>query len=223
MANGKEHAIATRRNAIIVTVASLITVPLSGGLSLAALPGIWLSHFITPDFDLSEQHPIFMQRRVIQRLWLIGWLLWLYWYPYGKLCGHRGRSHSYPFGTLVRLVYTLWPIAWALWYFAPALLTQDTSIAWGFLITATFLTWSINDWTHLWMDTEFYKRHFRNLPHQTVPKRRYGRWGYIPTGSFCSDPLRPSYEVNFSSVKSKYTCKSKLYSLQIFCRCYPTL
>lgn len=169
MATGFQHAKATRRNLIIISTVSAGATVIYGPLPLLLIPGAWFGHLLTPDLDLSEAHPIYLQRKLIQKYRALGWVLWAFWFPYAKLCHHRGMSHSWPLGTVIRIIYTLWlPTALAMYYF-PTWFTPDVLPAWYLILAAIFLTWSIQDSTHLFMDSKFYKKHFLK---PTSQKRR---------------------------------------------------
>lgn len=143
MSTGIVHANATRKNLWGISGLAFL-----GGLTvhpafLAMIVGGILGHWITPDYDIN--HPVYTQRKLINKFWVFGWLWIAYWYPYRQLNFHRGSSHSWPLGTLIRFVYLLWlPIFLSgtylpFWLYGPA---------WS----AVFLGWSVQDLCHLWMD-----------------------------------------------------------------------
>lgn len=84
-------------------------------LPAGALAGLLLS----PDLDIERGSISNHHARKVGRLF--GFLWRWYWWPYGKLCPHRGASHWPIFGTAVRLLYCFWwlplvwlpPLAWA--------------------------------------------------------------------------------------------------------------
>lgn len=145
MSAGIVHSQATYKIAWWVTFLAIGLATFYDPIYLLLIPGVWLGHFITPDFDVD--HPVYNQRKFIQRYWLFGWLWVIYWLPYSRLISHRSfLSHSWPLGTVLRIVYLIGPpiiILINLGY-------QVKIDPLFFLIF--FLGWSIPDWNHLWKD-----------------------------------------------------------------------
>lgn len=129
----------------MVSVAAIGLAAYYGPQALAIIPGVWLGHFISPDFDVD--HPIYVQRKFIQRAWILGWIWVAYWWPYSRLIAHRSRvSHSWPLGTVIRFLYLFLPPLALLLYlgYQPVI----DPVLTGFLL----LGWSIPDLDHLHKD-----------------------------------------------------------------------
>jgi uncharacterized metal-binding protein len=82
--------------------------PAWAALPVGGLAGLLLS----PDLDVERGSIANHHARKFGRLF--GFLWRIYWWPYGKLCPHRGASHWLIFGTVVRLIYAFWwlPLVW---------------------------------------------------------------------------------------------------------------
>lgn len=145
MPNGAIHAQAANRAAAVIAVASVASAafvhPITIGIAVGGLVGC----IVDPDLDM-HQHT-----QSEQRVWrynrLLGFLWSLYWTPYDWTHPHRGKSHTWPVGTLERLLYALWlPMLASLWYANFALW-----LCWWALF---FVGLSVQDCIHLWMDGE---------------------------------------------------------------------
>lgn len=149
MSTGIVHAQATHKNMLPLTIAALVGAVTVHPAALGVIIGARLGHWVTPDFDVN--HPIYTQRRLIQKLWLVGWLWVIYWWPYRQLMSHRGRSHRWPLGTLSRFVYLLWlPVTIGL-HNLPELYIP----LFLYFCGAIFLGWTVQDWSHLRLDNFF--------------------------------------------------------------------
>ena len=144
MSNGPTHAAyANRAAAVIVTTSAVAAIayhPVMLGIAAGGLAGL----FVDPDLD----HHKHTQSE--QRVWhynhLLGFLWSLYWAPYDWTHPHRGKSHTWPKGTLERLLYALWlPMALSLWYSTGVLL-------WACWWALVFVGLSLQDGLHLWLD-----------------------------------------------------------------------
>lgn len=145
MSSGLVHYQSTKRIGTVVSVAAIGLAAYYGPQALLLIPGVWLGHLITPDFDID--HPIYVQRKFIQRTWILGWLWVWYWLPYSRLVSHRSRiSHSWPLGTVIRFLYLFLP-PYILLLYLGFNFTVDPILV-GFLL----LGWSIPDWDHLHKD-----------------------------------------------------------------------
>lgn len=79
--------------------------------AIGALTGIILS----PDLDQDDL--TISELSIIRKAPAIGWLFYLYWFPYAKIIPHRHWSSHWPVvGTLGRILY-LTPLWYALSYF----------------------------------------------------------------------------------------------------------
>jgi len=162
LSNGKEHARSTSLNLKLLTPVALSTGYYNPLIGSGLLVGGVLGHYITPDFDVN--HPIYTQRKLIQRNSVFGWLLVIYWWPYSRLIPHRGSSHTWPIGTAIRFLYCLWlPLIYSLtkWGYPAA-------IFW----LAVFASWTLQDLTHLAKDNLLW-------PHANKPAKPH-RHGYKP-------------------------------------------
>lgn len=171
MATGKIHAQTTSRNLIyIAATATGLAVYLHSPVAFGLVIGAVIGHWITPDLDLCENHPIYIQRKLIQKAWLLGWLAYWYWYPYAKLSAHRGRSHSWPLGTAVRLLYLVFPVMILTYVYTLDLTWLST---WSGFI---FIGQSLQDVSHLYLDGMLFKRNrkgrgpFKRVIGMNVPK-----------------------------------------------------
>ncbi len=150
MADGKTHAKSTKK---IATATTLIGAALAVAYHpiLIAVPlGAWFGHLATPDLDhhwtTYDEMRILRWNRFIGRLWI------LYWQPYQKLSSHRGLSHSYPAGTVIRLLYLLWlPVL--LSFQLPDPFWPAVSLFWILL----YCGWSLPDLDHAIKDKLQYK------------------------------------------------------------------
>lgn len=109
MCNGKTHAVASVVTAVGTgtllycnNIASLLT-------SCQVAAGALLGVLISPDLDLMENgnYSMVILRQyspVLAKAWRC------MWWPYAKLCHHRGVSHWPIIGTLLRTVYIFFPI-----------------------------------------------------------------------------------------------------------------
>jgi uncharacterized metal-binding protein len=146
MANGKQHAQATRKTGWVMTAVSVPMAVMLHPTLFGCAVGAWLGHLVTPDMD--HHWTTYDEWRI--RRWnpLLGWLWSLYWTPYQWTHPHRGSSHTWPKGTFVRFVYCLWaPIllsAFAVPYLHPVWI----GIFWG----SVFFGWSVADETHFRLD-----------------------------------------------------------------------
>lgn len=139
MPSGHVHSVATVTLASAIGCAALITGesalwPLAAG----ALSGLMLS----PDLDVDDGNISNHYARVMG----IGWLWWLYWWPYRKIATHRGVSHTPLLGTLTRLGYgvpfTAFPLAYV------DVIQWGTAWLWaGGLALADLLHWAMDTGT----------------------------------------------------------------------------
>ena len=146
MANGKEHAKATKKTGWAISAVSAPMAVMLHPALIGFAVGAWLGHLITPDLD----HHWKTHDEQRMRRWhpLLGWFWSAFWAPYQWTHRHRGSSHSWPLGTLVRFIYFLWaplaatvftvPQAWLFW----------SAIFWA----AVFWGWSVADETHYRLD-----------------------------------------------------------------------
>jgi len=146
MANGAEHAVATRRLGTLLQLGAVAAAfaghPLPAiGIFAGAIGG----HMATPDLDLPGlthcENRIRRFNRILGALWVALWI------PYGLLVPHRSWvSHLPGVGTAIRMLYLLWwlPFLW-LWLELPVqVLTPVALFAWS--------AWSAQDTMHLHLD-----------------------------------------------------------------------
>lgn len=141
MSTGKVHLQVSLTAAIpLAAVSILATVytnnPAMLGLALGAFTGC----ISTPDNDhewtTESELTVYRFSKTLGALWE------LFWKPYELMHVHRGTSHTYPKGTIVRFLYLFWlPIAlsvgWELW-----------PVFW----LLVFVGESVPDLLHLWYD-----------------------------------------------------------------------
>lgn len=110
MADGKSHGSITIGVATIITPITLI---ITHSLYQTLLLGIGclLGLFIEPDLDIN--HVTESEKRVIDKLWIFGYLWVALWIPYALIIPHRSFISHTPFvGTIIRVLYlSIW--AWA--------------------------------------------------------------------------------------------------------------
>lgn len=153
MPSGIIHANITRKAGKLLTIVGIVGSITIGPLLLALPLGGWLGHCVSPDQD---HHKItYMEGRLLRTNRFIG-ILWIwYWKPYERLIPHRGSSHTWPKGTIVRMAYLLWPFILVSVYLG---FTFSINIQQVFqLLTAwllVFAGWSIQDWIHILQDGE---------------------------------------------------------------------
>jgi len=146
MSDGKTHALYANRAALVIglTGATLaITIhPVMAGVAFGGFVG----KIVDPDLD--HQWTTQSEQRV-RRFNRVAGLLWsAYWTPYDWAHPHRGTSHTWPYGTLVRFLYALWPlIGLSLWLAGMGIML----LCWWVLV---FVGLSVQDCLHLWMDRE---------------------------------------------------------------------
>lgn len=147
MANGATHRKWSFRVAAVM-------VPVGVGLgfvfppAFAIVPAALTGRVVEPDLDHHQ-----LRSESEEMVWgvnpVIGFLFQTYWYPYGLLHPHRGSSHGWPLGTLVRFAWFLWlPVVASLWFAweDPWLFPQ---VVWFWVFW--FLTHSVHDAVHfLW-------------------------------------------------------------------------
>jgi uncharacterized metal-binding protein len=76
---------------------------------IAAGCGSILGVFLSPDLDVN--HKTISERILLETVGILGWLFFVYWWPYAKLVRHRSwLSHAPLFGTALRLLYALGPL-----------------------------------------------------------------------------------------------------------------
>lgn len=143
MPNGAIHAQAANRAAAVIAVASVASAafvhPITIGIAVGGLVGC----IVDPDLDM-HQHTQSEQR--VRRFNPVVGLLWsAYWTPYDWSHPHRGTSHTWPYGTLVRFVYALWPLLMA----SVLLANWLVIVCWWSLV---FVGLSVQDCLHLYMD-----------------------------------------------------------------------
>ncbi len=143
MANGVTHARATKRNIFFIGVPALVLgssyYPSHGWLGLGL--GLAIGHLLTPDID--HHYYTHEEWRIYRWSKLLGLAWSAYWWPYAKLHGHRGVSHTPFVGTVGRFLYLLWgPLV------ASAYLPNTIWLFW----LAVLVGWLIQDFTHLWLD-----------------------------------------------------------------------
>lgn len=111
-------------------VAWLTEAPMIG---VDAAFGCLLGIIVSPDLDIDHRT---VSENVLPGI--LGWLWFIYWWPYAKLHKHRGSSHWPLIGTMVRVVYGFW---WLV------LLDIELLKLWPLLIGLI-----VSDMTHLLMD-----------------------------------------------------------------------
>lgn len=143
MPNGYIHAQAANRAAIALCTTGIVGAAIVHPLFVGVAFGGLVALYVDPDLDM-HQHT-----QSEQRVWrynrLLGVLWSLYWTPYDWAHPHRGTSHTWPYGTLVRFVYALWPLLIASVFVAHWLVI----ICWWSLV---FVGLSVQDCLHLYMD-----------------------------------------------------------------------
>ena len=145
MATGKIHAQTTQSNIkYIVVSATGLGIYLHNPAVFGMIAGAVIAHWLTPDYDLNTIQ--YTQRMLIRKCWIMGWAWRVYWYPYSILCAHRGRSHTWPLGTLIRLAYLLLPLAILVYCYSINLAGLASWV--GFI----FVGQSLQDWSHLRLD-----------------------------------------------------------------------
>lgn len=146
MPSGRIHAMVGIPVALTLTAtgvgASLMLHPVLAGVTV----GAWLGVIVTPDID---HHYITVEEQRIAR-WnkIAGLLWWLYWWPYERTHPHRGKSHSWPAGTVGRMVYLCWPLLVA----SMAIAEGDAGVWLLLFWVLVFVGWSVQDCIHLAMD-----------------------------------------------------------------------
>lgn len=145
MPNGPAHAAAADNTFIAVAIPATVAGIAYHPAMLGMVAGALLGKISDPDLDHWRKTQ--SEHRVWRFNVIAGFLWSAFWWPYQKLSPHRGISHTWPYGTLIRFLYLLWlPIALSLWY-GDAVLW----LCWWMLV---FVGLSIQDAVHLWMDGE---------------------------------------------------------------------
>jgi uncharacterized metal-binding protein len=146
MADGVAHARASVRVAYVVTIVAGSVAVVLHPVAAGAVMGAWLAVLATPDLDHHVR--TFDEDRMRRFNVIVGWVWWLYWWPYERLVPHRGSSHTWPKGTVVRLAYLLW----ALIAITALLFAVEYPMEWIAWWLTTFGGWTVVDMRHLWMD-----------------------------------------------------------------------
>ena len=94
MPSGRVH---TQATLVLICATSVVTALLDLSAGGWVIVGEAIGLVVTPDLDLTEARR--GRARGLARLWR------LFWWPYGKMFGHRGISHAPIVGTLTRLLY----------------------------------------------------------------------------------------------------------------------
>jgi len=117
MADGAEHARASKVLNTVFVPASIIGALLIDPTLYGLGVGLVVGTLVTPDLD-HHQLTTFDEKRIWSVWAPFGFVWQVYWYPYGLAHKHRGGSHTWPMGTLVRFIYFLWgPIfLWFTWF-----------------------------------------------------------------------------------------------------------
>lgn len=153
MPSGIVHAQATRKVGATLTIIGAVGAIVGNPILLALPLGGWLGHVITPD---SDHHKItYMEGRLLRFNRILGTLWLWYWIPYERMNPHRGRSHTWPGGTLVRMAYLLWPfIVGSFYLYFSYFYGAENFIRMLSCWLVLFVGWSIQDWVHIIQDGE---------------------------------------------------------------------
>lgn len=129
------------RMTVVAAVAAIAVHP----VLIAPALGAWGAVIADMDLDhhvhTESEAIVYRHNRTLGRLWS------LYWWPYERLSGHRGRSHTIPQGTLDRFILLFWPLLLLSVWRVPAL--GAWVVAWWFLV---FTGQCIVDAVHLRLD-----------------------------------------------------------------------
>lgn len=147
MPNGDVHARIANRTAVVVVSASAIAAhavhPLFVGIGIGGVIGL----FVEPDLD---HHWRTQSEQRVRRISPVIGALWsAYWSPYDWTHPHRGRSHTWPIGTVERFIYILWPLILASLY--------EFLNNWLFVLAfwlLVFVGMTVQDCLHIYMDGE---------------------------------------------------------------------
>lgn len=143
MADGHTHFAVAVTTATVATIAGSVAVVAIHPSTAGLIAGAWLGCISTPDND--HHWTTVSEQWFYRRSRLTGVLWELFWTPYQWMHSHRGSSHTWPYGTLVRFLYLLWlPVVLSL-IVVPSLYT----ILFWMLV---FLGESVQDILHLWYD-----------------------------------------------------------------------
>lgn len=141
MSSGKVHLQASITAAIPLAAVSFYLTATTGnsaflGLALGAFTGC----ISTPDNDHEWTTE---SEQVVYRISKPLGIAWqLFWKPYERLHVHRGTSHTYPGGTVIRFLYLFW---------LPMLLSANWT-EWPVFWILVFAGVSVPDLLHLKMD-----------------------------------------------------------------------
>jgi len=157
MASGKTHHTISLVVGIPIagTLGAMLGLYLGGPLvawwvSQIALLGVILGDFAGPDQDVDgltrqEQDLVNHPNRLIR--WF-GWLWVIYWYPFAKVMPHRGPSHWFLVGSILRFIYMFWSWWWLIWITGENLL--NTVWLWWPLLLGVV----VSDTLHILCDTK---------------------------------------------------------------------
>ena len=107
MSDGKTHAQATMGLIIPTMTASMLIYP-DDPLSAAIVGGIGCATGLIIDPDLDVDGITMSEWQMIKRLWIVGMLWVVLWYPYAWLIPHRSPFSHWPIlGTFGRVLYLL--------------------------------------------------------------------------------------------------------------------
>lgn len=143
MPNGEIHAQAANKAAFALCTTSIIGAVLVHPLFVGVAVGGLVGCIVDPDLD--HEWRTQSEQRVRRFNPVVGLLWSAYWSPYDWAHPHRGTSHTWPYGTLVRFVYALWPLLIVSVFLAH----WAVVLAWWSLV---FVGLSVQDCLHLYMD-----------------------------------------------------------------------
>lgn len=112
------------------------------GFALGGFSGLILS----PDLDVPQM--THSEILMFRRFGPLGWLWFVFWWPYAKMIPHRHFLSHFPLvGTLLRLAYLCWPCLVILWLtgfwpleIPPVLWDIGRGFLWG-LVLSDILHW----------------------------------------------------------------------------------
>jgi len=117
-------------------------------VGVATILGYLLGYYLDPDYDQNKFTDA--RRRVINDLWIIGWLLVVWFIPYEKMFKHRSKYTHFPIlSTVLRFGWLLLfpPVLLLLWYTTPYLIPDYYPI-----LVGIFIGLSIADTVHILAD-----------------------------------------------------------------------
>lgn len=159
--NGKAHL--GMNLAVLYANVTITYVCLPSDFLLPVLTGSIAGILITPDYDYEKNLP----KSIVSEIPLLGKIWDIIWYPYARFVKHRSFwSHSFLFSTALRMFYLFSFVILCLLVLAQVgvdiPLYEFTQLIFSdgvlqFLLI-TFVAWSLQDLSHLILDTKFFRR-----------------------------------------------------------------